>query len=216
MGVRLYDPSTGRFQSVDSVIGGNATAYDYCAGDPVNCSDLSGRWMTVGLNDRGPRVTPRSPMPSAYSGPISSKPFEKLADYAGPKGASQPSAAPAPSRPVPPERNPFTPGSGGGSSVGQVPNPLPGTSIGPAQGGFLPGGVKETTTCFTAYSLVCYTTHDDLRDAARETPLAHPALASACTWWGGWGLFALPVAPSVGIGTGMVCGAQGIGEEILD
>ena len=44
MGVRLYDPATGRFQSVDSVPGGNATAYDYCAADPVNCTDLTGQW----------------------------------------------------------------------------------------------------------------------------------------------------------------------------
>lgn len=44
MGVRLYDPATGRFWSVDPVPGGNATAYDYCAGDPVNCTDLDGNW----------------------------------------------------------------------------------------------------------------------------------------------------------------------------
>lgn len=44
MGVRLYDPATGRFWSPDPVPGGNATAYDYCAGDPVNCSDLDGQW----------------------------------------------------------------------------------------------------------------------------------------------------------------------------
>ena len=44
MGARLYDPATGRFWSPDPVPGGNATAYDYCAGDPVNCSDLDGQW----------------------------------------------------------------------------------------------------------------------------------------------------------------------------
>ena len=44
MGVRLYDPATGRFWSPDPVPGGNATAYDYCSGDPVNCTDLDGRW----------------------------------------------------------------------------------------------------------------------------------------------------------------------------
>jgi RHS repeat-associated protein len=103
MGVRLYDPGTGRFQSVDSIPGGNATAYDYCAADPVNCTDISGRYMTVGMNDRGPRVAPRSPWPSAYSKPISSKPFKKLPDCAGPKPGARfdpfrprtPPAAPA-------------------------------------------------------------------------------------------------------------------------
>lgn len=44
MGVRLYDPATGRFWSRDPSPGGNATAYDYCSGDPVNCVDLDGQW----------------------------------------------------------------------------------------------------------------------------------------------------------------------------
>lgn len=44
MGVRLYDPATGRFLSVDPVSGGNSNAYEYCSGDPVNCTDLDGRW----------------------------------------------------------------------------------------------------------------------------------------------------------------------------
>ncbi|MFE3073546.1 DNRLRE domain-containing protein [Streptomyces sp. NPDC059247] len=43
MGVRLYDPATGRFLSVDPIYGGNANAYEYCGGDPVNCYDLDGR-----------------------------------------------------------------------------------------------------------------------------------------------------------------------------
>ena len=42
MGVRLYQPATGRFMSVDPVPGGSASAYDYCAADPVNCTDLGG------------------------------------------------------------------------------------------------------------------------------------------------------------------------------
>ena len=42
MGVRLYNPGTGRFLSTDPVFGGNANAYEYCAGDPVNCYDLNG------------------------------------------------------------------------------------------------------------------------------------------------------------------------------
>ncbi|WP_176832364.1 RICIN domain-containing protein [Geodermatophilus sp. DSM 45219] len=44
MGVRLYDPATGRFWSQDPEPGGNATPYDYCGADPVNCTDLDGRW----------------------------------------------------------------------------------------------------------------------------------------------------------------------------
>jgi hypothetical protein len=42
MGARLYDPSTGRFWSRDPIPGGNATEYDYCSADPVNCTDLDG------------------------------------------------------------------------------------------------------------------------------------------------------------------------------
>jgi RHS repeat-associated protein len=44
MGVRLYDPTAGRFLSVDPVYGGNRNAYEYCSGDPVNCTDLDGRF----------------------------------------------------------------------------------------------------------------------------------------------------------------------------
>lgn len=44
MGVRLYNPTTGRFLSVDSVQGGNANAYEYGFGDPQNNLDLDGRF----------------------------------------------------------------------------------------------------------------------------------------------------------------------------
>ncbi|MBT2369384.1 DNRLRE domain-containing protein [Streptomyces sp. ISL-10] len=44
MGVRLYDPTSGRFLSKDLMYGGNANAYDYCFGEPINCTDLSGMW----------------------------------------------------------------------------------------------------------------------------------------------------------------------------
>lgn len=43
MGVRLYDPTTGRFLQVDPVPGGSANAYDYANQDPLNGFDLDGR-----------------------------------------------------------------------------------------------------------------------------------------------------------------------------
>ncbi|MFJ3826307.1 DNRLRE domain-containing protein [Streptomyces nodosus] len=44
MGVRLYDPTTGRFLSIDPVLGGNANAYEYTFADPINRYDLDGKW----------------------------------------------------------------------------------------------------------------------------------------------------------------------------
>jgi RHS repeat-associated protein len=43
MGVRLYNPVTGRFLSVDPVHGGSANAYDYVTDNPVNSTDTDGR-----------------------------------------------------------------------------------------------------------------------------------------------------------------------------
>ncbi|MEV6976777.1 ricin-type beta-trefoil lectin domain protein [Kitasatospora sp. NPDC093806] len=43
MGIRLYNPATGRFLSVDPVPGGNANPYDYTYADPLNRYDLDGR-----------------------------------------------------------------------------------------------------------------------------------------------------------------------------
>lgn len=43
MGVRLYNPSTGRFLQVDPIAGGSANNYDYCSQDPMNALDLDGR-----------------------------------------------------------------------------------------------------------------------------------------------------------------------------
>ncbi|MER6366547.1 ricin-type beta-trefoil lectin domain protein [Kitasatospora sp. NPDC001527] len=53
MGVRLYNPTTGRFLSVDPVYGGNANAYDYVYGDPLSQYDLDGRWCAFGKNPNG-------------------------------------------------------------------------------------------------------------------------------------------------------------------
>lgn len=47
MGVRLYNPATGRFLSVDPIPGGNANAYTYPA-DPINDFDLTGQWSIKG------------------------------------------------------------------------------------------------------------------------------------------------------------------------
>jgi RHS repeat-associated protein len=43
MGVRLYNPSTGRFLQTDPVYGGNSNAYTY-PNDPLTGFDLDGRW----------------------------------------------------------------------------------------------------------------------------------------------------------------------------
>lgn len=43
MGVRLYNPSTGRFLQKDPVFGGSDNPYDYAGHDPVNNADLDGR-----------------------------------------------------------------------------------------------------------------------------------------------------------------------------
>ncbi len=42
MGVRLYDPTRGRFLQPDPVPGGSANAYDYSNADPCNASDTDG------------------------------------------------------------------------------------------------------------------------------------------------------------------------------
>jgi RHS repeat-associated protein len=43
MGVRLYNPMSGRFLQTDPVPGGSANAYDYANQDPINSFDLDGR-----------------------------------------------------------------------------------------------------------------------------------------------------------------------------
>ncbi|MEU0551373.1 RHS repeat-associated core domain-containing protein [Micromonospora sp. NPDC005979] len=50
MGVRLYNPTTGRFLQVDPVYGGSANPYEYCGADPVNCFDLDGKRAECGCS----------------------------------------------------------------------------------------------------------------------------------------------------------------------
>ncbi|MFI6063419.1 RHS repeat-associated core domain-containing protein, partial [Streptomyces sp. NPDC051286] len=49
MGVRLYNPNTGRFLSTDPIRGGSCNAYDYTCGDPINLVDLDGRMAAIAL-----------------------------------------------------------------------------------------------------------------------------------------------------------------------
>jgi RHS repeat-associated protein len=53
MGVRLYDPNTGRFLQTDPVPGGSTNPYDYANQDPYNNFDLDGRWCVFGKNRNG-------------------------------------------------------------------------------------------------------------------------------------------------------------------
>ncbi|MEV4263543.1 RHS repeat-associated core domain-containing protein [Kribbella sp. NPDC049584] len=55
MGVRLYNPTTGLFTSVDPVDGGNANAYTYPS-DPINGFDLDGKRR---FDDDDPKYTPK-------------------------------------------------------------------------------------------------------------------------------------------------------------
>ena len=70
MGVRLYDPTTGRFWSTDPVPGGNGTAYDYCTADPVNCTDLDGNWSWKSVKKGLGKVAKVAEYASYIPGPI--------------------------------------------------------------------------------------------------------------------------------------------------
>jgi RHS repeat-associated protein len=59
MGVRLYNPATGRFLSMDPVYGGGANAYEYVNADPLNRFDLDGKWWSWKKVKRGFKVAAR-------------------------------------------------------------------------------------------------------------------------------------------------------------
>jgi RHS repeat-associated protein len=70
MGVRLYSPSLGRFLQVDPEPGGNSNAYDYCSGDPVNCTDLDGKWGWGSIKKALNKVATVASYASMIPGPI--------------------------------------------------------------------------------------------------------------------------------------------------
>jgi RHS repeat-associated protein len=49
MGARPYDPSTGRFLSVDPIPGGSLNNYDYAGQDPINNYDLNGECLHISI-----------------------------------------------------------------------------------------------------------------------------------------------------------------------
>ncbi|MEU3454984.1 DNRLRE domain-containing protein [Micromonospora sp. NPDC006766] len=69
MGVRLYNPVTGRFLQVDPVAGGSCGRYEYTCADPGNKLDLDGKWsfcsslcqLGRGLKAWGKRIKKRAP-----------------------------------------------------------------------------------------------------------------------------------------------------------
>lgn len=66
MGVRSYVPALGRFASVDPVVGGSATAYDYANADPCNQIDLDGRQSRIVHHARRACYKHKQSLPSEY------------------------------------------------------------------------------------------------------------------------------------------------------
>lgn len=56
MGARPYDPTLGRFLSVDPIDGGSLNGYDYATQDPINGYDLDGT-KTGGPGDSRDRIS---------------------------------------------------------------------------------------------------------------------------------------------------------------
>jgi len=52
MGIRLYDPTTGRVLEPNPIEGGSANNYDYTEADPLNAYDLDGNYCGTGVARR--------------------------------------------------------------------------------------------------------------------------------------------------------------------
>nr|WP_316740084.1 RHS repeat-associated core domain-containing protein [Streptomyces sp. MK7] len=101
MGVRLYDPTTGRFLSIDPVPGGSADAYEYCNGDPISHYDLDG-CFGAGCGDSSTGTGPRRR--ERRSGSAAGSPFRQRPEWHWPAAFM-----PVDSSPV---RWPVLPGAG--------------------------------------------------------------------------------------------------------
>lgn len=89
MGVRLYNPATGRFLSVDPVPGGNANTYIY-PDDPIDAFDLNGALCIFGHNSRGGCLGAASPVAPRSTGKISSRADYSWAAYLRTRNCAQP------------------------------------------------------------------------------------------------------------------------------
>ena len=72
MGVRLYNPTLGRFlQTANRKPGGSANDYDYANQDPINSFDLDGRWPHCGWCHKALHVVAAAASVAAFvPGPI--------------------------------------------------------------------------------------------------------------------------------------------------
>jgi len=85
MGARQYVPGFGRFLSVDPLEGGCANGFAYVHGDPINQTDVSGRFSFIGrLKCFGSTIA--NVLPDLYEG-IKSRDASKSSDFLVAAGA---------------------------------------------------------------------------------------------------------------------------------